>query len=149
MVHNEYNFGAFEKKRGIAPTYSWGIGSADEFSVGAYYLDVHGRPLYNHPWFLSSKGTIIPTLSARNYYGLASDYLDTSAQYVSFSHTHRFEDEGFNADVARCKRACAMAATSTTSGPARSASRRARRSPTSTPTPSSTARPKAAWASAN
>lgn len=98
LLHNEYNSGAFKKKRGIAPTYSWGIGSADEFSIGAYYLEVHGRPLYNHPWFLSSKGTIIPTLPARNYYGLASDYLDTSAQYVTFSHTHRFEDEGFNAD---------------------------------------------------
>lgn len=93
LVHDEQNYGAKQRKLGIAPTYSWGIGTRDEFSVGLYSLDIKGRPLYNHPWFLD-KGTIVPSLPARNYYGLASDKLDTSAQYATLSHTHRFDDNG-------------------------------------------------------
>lgn len=90
MVHEENNYGAQVSKRGIAPTYRWGIGSRNEFSVGLYHLESEGRPNYNHPWFVQN-GVITPTLPARNYYGLASDHLDTSADYVTLSHTHRFD----------------------------------------------------------
>jgi len=90
MVHEENNHGAKVSKRGIAPTYRWGIGSRNEFSVGLYHLESEGRPNYNHPWFIQN-GVIQPTLPARNYYGLASDHLDTSADYVTLSHTHRFD----------------------------------------------------------
>ncbi len=90
MVHEEDNYGAKVSKRGIAPTYRWGIGSRNEFSVGVYHLESEGRPNYNHPWFIQN-GVIQPTLPARNYYGLASDHLDTSADYVTLSHTHRFD----------------------------------------------------------
>jgi catecholate siderophore receptor len=90
MVHEEDNYGAKVSKRGIAPSYRWGIGSRDEFSVGLYHLESEGRPNYNHPWFIQN-GVIQPTLPARNYYGLASDHLDTSADYVTLSHTHRFD----------------------------------------------------------
>ena len=38
-----------------------------------------GRPNYNHPW-ISDNGKIVPTLPARNYYGLDSDHLNTSSQ---------------------------------------------------------------------
>ena len=90
MVHEENNYGASVSKRGIAPTYRWGIGSRNEFSVGLYHLESEGRPNYNHPWFIQN-GVIQPTLPARNYYGLASDHLDTSADYITLSHTHRFD----------------------------------------------------------
>ncbi|MDY0107729.1 MAG: TonB-dependent receptor, partial [Giesbergeria sp.] len=90
MVHESDNFGARQDKRGIAPTFTWGIGTRDEFSIGAYYLDIQGRPSYNHPW-LTANGRIIPTLPAKNYYGLASDYLNTSAQYLTLGHIHRFD----------------------------------------------------------
>ena len=93
MVHNADNHGAMQKKRGIAPTFSWGVGTRDEFSVGLYYLDIQGRPLYNHPWF-QSNGVIVPSLPAKNYYGLNSDYLNSSAQYATLSHIHRFDDNG-------------------------------------------------------
>ncbi|NMM80957.1 TonB-dependent siderophore receptor [Acidovorax sp. SRB_14] len=93
MVHSADNFGAKQDKRGIAPTFSWGIGTRDEFSVGLYYLDVQGRPNYNHPW-ISDNGKIVPTLPARNYYGLASDHLNTSSQYLTLGHIHRFGDGG-------------------------------------------------------
>ena len=93
MVNNDYNYGAFQKKRGIAPTFSWGIGTRDEFSIGAYYLDIKGRPTYNHPW-LTANGKIIPTLDAKNFYGLNGDHLNTSSKYVTLSHIHRFDDGG-------------------------------------------------------
>ena len=93
MVHNADNHCAMQKKRGIAPTFSWGVGTRDEFSVGLYYLDIQGRPLYNHPWF-QSNGVIVPSLPAKNYYGLNSDYLNSSAQYATLSHIHRFDDNG-------------------------------------------------------
>jgi len=93
LVHNAKNHGKTQNKRGIAPTFSWGIGTRDEFSVGLYYLDVQGRPQYNSPW-INDNGKIVPTLKAKNYYGLNSDHLNTSSQYVTLGHIHRFGDGG-------------------------------------------------------
>jgi catecholate siderophore receptor len=93
MAHDADNYGARQKKLGIAPTYRWGIGTRDEFSVGLYHLEINGRPLYNHPW-ANANGRIVPVLPARNYYGLASDHLDTSATYATVSHVHRFDHQG-------------------------------------------------------
>ena len=92
MVHEADNYGATSSKRAIAPTYRWGIGTRDEFSVGLYHLKVEGTPNYNHPWFIQD-GVIVPTLPAKNYYGLDSDYLNTSATYGTLSHTHRFDQD--------------------------------------------------------
>ena len=90
MLHDANNYGATARKTGVAPTFRWGIGTRDEFLVGLYYLDVKGRPLYNHPWF-SDNGTIVPSLPARNYYGLASDHLETQAAYATASHIRRLD----------------------------------------------------------
>lgn len=90
MAHNADNGGATVNKSGIAPTYRWGIGLRDEYSVGLYHLETDSTPLYNHPWFLSATNEIIPFLPAGNYYGLASDYLRTESTYLNFSHKHRF-----------------------------------------------------------
>ncbi|HEX5805242.1 MAG TPA: TonB-dependent siderophore receptor [Macromonas sp.] len=101
MVHNADNHGATVNKKGIAPTYRWGIGLRDEFSVGLYHLETDGKPLYNHPWLINtgsaitnangSIGTIVPVLDADNYYGLDSDYLKTKTTYGTFTHKHRFD----------------------------------------------------------
>ena len=93
MLHNADNYGAKQDKRGIAPSFRWGIGTQNEFSVSLYYLDIKGRPNYNHPWIVQS-GKIIPTLPAKNYYGLASDHLNTSSQYATLGHIHRFDNGG-------------------------------------------------------
>lgn len=93
MVHDAKNWGAEQRKVGIAPTYRWGIGTRDEFSVGLYHLDIEGKPLYNHPWIIEN-GTISEVLPARNYYGLSSDRLETRATYLNLSHVHRFDHEG-------------------------------------------------------
>lgn len=92
MVHDAENWGASQKKVGIAPTYRWGIGTRNEFSVGLFHLDIQGRPLYNHPWF-NVGGEIQTTAPARNYYGLANDHLDTSATFATFSHVHRLDQD--------------------------------------------------------
>ena len=93
MVQEYDNYGAKQDKRGIAPTFAWGIGTRDEFSIGLYYLESKGRPLYNHPWRVVD-GKINTPLDARNYYGLASDYNNTTSQYVTLGHIHRFDDNG-------------------------------------------------------
>jgi len=90
MSHQADNWGAKVDKKGIAPTLRWGIGERDEYSVGLYHLETDGRPLYNHPWFISN-GIIVPTLPAKNYYGLASDYLRTESTYGTLSHVHRLD----------------------------------------------------------
>ncbi len=94
MVQDADNYGAKQNKRGIAPTFTWGIGTRDEFSIGLYYLKAEGRPIYNHPWRLSADGKINTTLPARNYYGLESDYNNTESKYATLGHIHRFTDGG-------------------------------------------------------
>jgi catecholate siderophore receptor len=92
LVHTADNHGATVDKQGVATAYRWGIGLKDEFSVGLYHLETDGTPLYNHPWFIVDN-QIVPSLPARNYYGLASDYLKTESTYASFSHVHRFDQK--------------------------------------------------------
>ncbi len=93
MVHDAENWGAEVEKRGIAPSFSWGIGTANEFTASLYHLEFDNVPSYNHPWFLDN-GRLVPTLPAKNFYGLASDYNKGSATYGTLSHTHRFTGGG-------------------------------------------------------
>ncbi|HMN21245.1 MAG TPA: TonB-dependent siderophore receptor [Ottowia sp.] len=99
LGHDASNWGAWQRKLGVAPTFRWGIGTRDEFSVGLYALDVKGRPNYAHPWLLGGEAgdasrSIIPTLPAKNFYGLAGDHLDTSATYATLGHVHRLAGGG-------------------------------------------------------
>jgi catecholate siderophore receptor len=41
-----------------------------------------------------ANGKIVPTLPAATYYGLDSDHLNTSSQYLTLGHIHRFDDGG-------------------------------------------------------
>lgn len=92
MVHEADNWGAKVDKRGIAPSVRWGIGTTDEFTASLYHLKYDNRPNYNHPWFLSegTRGTLKPTLPAKNFYGLDSDYHKGEVTYGTLSHVHRF-----------------------------------------------------------
>ncbi len=93
MGHDADNWGAEQRKLGIAPTFRWGIGTRNEFSVGLYYLDVKGRGNYNHPWFIRD-GRIVPTLPAKNFYGLDSDKQNSRSTFVTIGHVHRFAHGG-------------------------------------------------------
>lgn len=93
MVNEADNAGATVSKKGIAPTFRWGIGTRDEFSVGLYHLEYDNNPIYNHARLLLD-GKIVPKLDAGNFYGLDSDYNKGVATYATFSHLHRFGDGG-------------------------------------------------------
>lgn len=77
-------------RQGIAPTYRWGIGTADEFSVGYYHLSYKDIPDYGFRWL---NGRPVDAVAER-WYGMASDYQNDSANYVHASHVHRFADGG-------------------------------------------------------
>ena len=103
MDHQADNWGAKVDKKGIAGSYRWGIGERDEYTIGLYHLETNGRPLYNHPWLIDtgsavtsasgSIGTLVPSLPASHYYGLASDYLRTESSHGTFTHKHRFDQD--------------------------------------------------------
>ncbi|MEO8120558.1 MAG: TonB-dependent siderophore receptor [Rhodoferax sp.] len=86
-------------KKGIAATYRFGIGTADEFSVGLYDLQNNNGMNYGMPWIRPtatspvSDTTLIDKLDPSAYFGMASDYNAGSAKHVTASHTHRFQDD--------------------------------------------------------
>ena len=93
MVHKADNWGASEERNGLAPSFRWGIGTADEFLVSYYHAKVDEVPNYAHRWF-NDNGRLVPLFPARNFYGLASDFNDSQADYVTLGHKHRFADGG-------------------------------------------------------
>lgn len=84
------------KKNGIAPTFSWGIGTADEFTAGFYYLKNDNGINYGLPWLTPGKsgGNYLWSTDPKNYYGMASDYNRTGTTQFNTSHLHRFMDGG-------------------------------------------------------
>lgn len=91
--------GSSLSKKGIAATYRFGIGTADEFSIGLYDLQNDNGMNYGMPWIKPtaaspvSATTVNNQLDPSNYYGMASDANAGSAQHISASHTHRFQDD--------------------------------------------------------
>jgi len=85
-------------KQSLAANYRLGIGTVDEFSLGLYHLNNNNGMNYGLPWILPSatspveSTTINHLLQPSAYFGLASDYNAGSADYVSATHIHRFQD---------------------------------------------------------
>ncbi len=73
-------------REGIAPTIRWGIGTANEFSIGHYYLKTHNIPDYGVPFF-QNRPLDVP---ANRYYGTTSDYEDNKTNMTTGSYQHRF-----------------------------------------------------------
>jgi catecholate siderophore receptor len=91
VMHNKAdNGGAKIDKYGIAPTYSWGIGTKDEFTVGLFHLNVDNVPMAGIRYLNGN----VPDIEAGNFYGTQSDYLLGKATYGTLAHTHRFDDGG-------------------------------------------------------
>jgi catecholate siderophore receptor len=87
------NYGAGLDKKSIAPSFRFGIGTADEFLVSLYHLDNHNGINYGMPWLTPTAGStnrVLVPVSSKNYYGMASDYNAGTASYGTVSHTHRF-----------------------------------------------------------
>ena len=101
-VNTADNWGNFVEKFGVAPTFRWGIGTSDEFSLGYFYLDNRNGINYGIPWLRrNDSGPIgeanpagLLKVNPRNYYGAASDYNAGYASYGTFHYTHRFKDGG-------------------------------------------------------
>lgn len=90
MYNGANNGGAKIDKYGIAPTYRWGIGTRDEFSVGLFHLNVDNVP-QNSIRYL---GGNVPKINPGAFYGTQSDYLRGQATYGTIKHTHRFDGGG-------------------------------------------------------
>jgi catecholate siderophore receptor len=86
-------------KKGIAATYRFGIGTADEFSLGLYHLNNNNGMNYGLPWIKPTSSAAASTTTINNnldpsaYYGLASDRNAGEVTYLTASHTHRFQDD--------------------------------------------------------
>jgi catecholate siderophore receptor len=101
MVTKADNNGAGSSidKKDIAGAYRFGIGTADEFSVGLYALQNNNGVNYGMPWIKPtasapvSATTVNDKIDPSAYYGMASDYNNGSAKYVTLSHLHRFQDD--------------------------------------------------------
>ena len=101
MVTKADNNGAGSSidKKGIAGAYRFGIGTADEFSVGLYALQNNNGMNYGMPWIKPtasapvSATTVNTKLDPSAYFGMASDYNNGSAKYLTASHVHRFQDD--------------------------------------------------------
>jgi catecholate siderophore receptor len=85
-------------KQGLAGSFRWGIGTADEFLASLYWLDNNNGMNYGLPWIkprttdTSAANTIIGSLDPAAYFGMASDYNAGTAKIATFSHLHRFGD---------------------------------------------------------
>lgn len=77
-------------RRGIAPSWRFGIGTSDEFAVGFYHLSYKDTPDYGFRWL---NGRPVDAAVDR-WYGFASDYQNDSANQVYASWLHRFEGGG-------------------------------------------------------
>jgi len=84
-------------KKGVAAAYRFGIGTADEFSVGLYSLHNNNGMNYGMPWIRPTASapvsavTINDKLDPSAYYGMASDYNFGTAKTITASHLHRFD----------------------------------------------------------
>ena len=90
LVNLADNGGNKIDKQGIAPTFRWGIGTADEFSVGLYHLQYKNGINYGFPWL---NNAINDAFKPDAYYGAASDYMAGGTTYGTFSHVRRFSSD--------------------------------------------------------
>ncbi|HVK31164.1 MAG TPA: TonB-dependent siderophore receptor [Burkholderiaceae bacterium] len=93
MVTSAQSFGARIDKRGVAPSYRWGIGTRNEFQVGAFALRNDNGIHYGLPWLTpgASGGDWLWPTDPDNTYGMASDVARSGTTQAHASHIHRFE----------------------------------------------------------
>ena len=87
LVNEADNGGNRIAKQGIAPTFRWGIGTRDEFSVGLYHLQYKNGINYGFPWL---QNQVSEAFKPDAYYGAASDITAGGTTYGTATHVHRF-----------------------------------------------------------
>ncbi len=88
MLNQADNGGNEIDRLGIAPTFRWGIGTRDEFSLGLYHLQYRNGINYGFPWLRSR---VSEAFAPDAYYGAASDYTAGGTSSATASHVHRFD----------------------------------------------------------
>ncbi len=88
MANKADNGGAAVDKHGIAPSYSWGLGTADEFNVGLFYLHNNNVP----PSGIKYVNGTLAKVEAGAFYGTTADFADGEASYLNGSWFHQFAD---------------------------------------------------------
>lgn len=88
LKHDADNRGEKSNKTGVAPTFSTGIGTADEITVGAYYLKSEGRPRGSIKYFNNRMVDYDP----KTYLGNVNDFQTGETQYLWGSWKHTFAD---------------------------------------------------------
>lgn len=96
MDSKSNNAGPTGNKHGIAPSYRFGVGTSDDVTISAFYLNVNNIPQNTFRWLNSGPGTQgkVAPLDPSYYYGTESDFQKGKAQYATVLHTHTFEDKG-------------------------------------------------------
>lgn len=79
-----------QKRWGVAPTLTWGAGTADEVSVGYYYLKENNVPDMGVPYF-QGRPLDVPI---ERFYGMAnSDYERNETGIFTAAYTHQFDND--------------------------------------------------------
>lgn len=86
-------WGAGIDKYGVAPAFSWGIGTRHEFTVSAYYLKNDNGINYGLPWLSPGNegGDYLWSTAPENYYGMRSDYNETGTTQGNFIYVYRMD----------------------------------------------------------
>jgi catecholate siderophore receptor len=93
MKHESNNKGATIDKEGIAPSFSWGLGTGDEFTASIFHLKYNNNPIYAQRWF-NVNGKLTPGMANDAFYGFTTDHNNGTADYATLSNLHRFADGG-------------------------------------------------------
>ena len=96
MDSKSNNAGPTGDKHGIAPSYRFGIGTRDDITLSAFYLNVNNIPQNTFRWLNNGPGTQgkVAPLDPSYFYGTESDFQKGKAQYATVIHTHTFDDDG-------------------------------------------------------
>ncbi len=81
--------GADTKRYGFAPTLRTGIGTDNEFQIGYYHLNYDDTPYYGYAW---AGGRPVDS-TAGKFYGTDNNFQRDSADVVTASYTHRFDNK--------------------------------------------------------
>lgn len=76
------------RRWGVAPSFTWGLGTRDEINVAFFYLDEDDIPDYGVPYY---QGRPLPVPVTSSYYGLTdADYEKYRTAIGTLTYVHRF-----------------------------------------------------------
>ncbi len=84
------------KRWGIAPTFSFGLGTPTRITLGYYHLDTDDLPDSGIPYVFERPRTNVVgpiDVDRNNFYGLSSDYRKTTSDMATLGIEHDFNDK--------------------------------------------------------